>query len=59
MRQFLADLVERLGKDDDGFIRENAKAGITNANGQKRSFVQWDESITLGFPSREPPSAKS
>jgi transcriptional regulator with XRE-family HTH domain len=59
MRQFLADLVERLGKDDEGFMRENAKAGITNAKAQGRSFIQLGESITLGFPSREPPPAKS
>ena len=40
MRQFLGSLVERLGKDDEAFLRLNADARIKAANGREYKWAR-------------------
>ena len=40
MRKSLDELIDRFGKDDEGFMRVNAKAGIIQADGNPRRFYK-------------------
>jgi len=45
MRQFLYGLVQRLGKDDEAFLRLNADARVTAANGSVYKWVGEKEGV--------------
>jgi transcriptional regulator with XRE-family HTH domain len=49
MQQFLGELVERLGKDDDGMMRINQKARIITADGREWAFARDDESHSISL----------
>jgi transcriptional regulator with XRE-family HTH domain len=53
MRNFLEELVERFGKDDDAFLRINAKARITNAEDTRFAFIEGDKGIALWLAPRD------
>lgn len=47
MCKALEEIVDRFGKDDDGFMRVNAKAGIIEADGTPRRFQKFLDRIVL------------
>jgi transcriptional regulator with XRE-family HTH domain len=59
MRKALEEIVDRFGKDDDGFMRVNAKAGIIQADGTPRAFIRSSRGIHLELILKSKKTAKA